>query len=130
VPIRCENCQYTSADEVAPAAADEPWVCPQCGAKKYFKVLIAPIHTTASVEMRAAPRVWAAWMRIAIERTRRAEQCRDDVSAHPAADQARRFTAEFDASITAITAAALALDALYASFAVPLTVRRAVWFKL
>ncbi|MFL6115279.1 MAG: hypothetical protein ACJ786_28605 [Catenulispora sp.] len=74
--------------------------------------------------------VWSAWARIAINAGKRAAEAKRSAAAVPVGQAAFFKGSEYDAGMTAVTAAAFAIDGLYASEAVPKTARDAVKARL
>jgi hypothetical protein len=78
------------------------------------------VSTTSSGSVSINNHLWSTWMKTAIEQAQRARQARGELASYPwspeqspSAEWIATLEREFQASLVAVTASALALDALY-----------------
>lgn len=125
--VRCvnEECGFLAEDEPARVGDDDPWQCPECGSQTYQNALVGQVSTSAAVTLKISVNFWHAWARNAIRSAKDAARWRAEADAALEGQKAKAFGREFDEGMAAVAAAAFALDAFYASLAVPAAARTA-----
>ncbi|MEY9894290.1 hypothetical protein ABIA31_007976 [Catenulispora sp. MAP5-51] len=130
----CVNPQCGFLDEHEPARPGVgSWKCPRCGEATFenARTATATAGTTATVEVTAIViSVWSAWARVAINTGKQAAEAKRSAAAALAGQSAYFKGSEYDAGMTAVAAAAFAIDGLYASEACPKAARDAVKARL
>ncbi|WP_370346083.1 hypothetical protein [Catenulispora sp. MAP5-51] len=124
-----QDCAYL--DEAEPARdGDGPWTCPACGEGTFVNALTADMAGEMALEAMVITKVsiavWSAWARTAIRAAKQAATARQDYDRAPDGRKAPFAGLEFEAGMTAVAAAAFAVDGFYACEAVPKAARTAV----